>query len=370
MSCRQLIKYLLTESLEEVANTVDQAVNGGFALYIDNYNRFVLFDPKVFYSVVNSLSGDSAYDDNMNAVKELALKYRDMIDRSMLSDDRNAFSNSLNTFSTVANDFKFNPNDETQQALEQSLYVIGMGFTKYYTAQKRLTYGDTEARVKLKLEMDNIDTILSRANLAFSINDDKDENLKEAVERGMFDSIRGYIALGRSKRCGNLPTWEVNYSAAIKGWGPLTYDIAMSHVHPDYLIADRSSNSTAADKIWQYYLRNRPDVHKEFLEELITGDCTLPESTDDRLKNKLKKAQEFIDNNQDEQDENLFEEIKHMLADIPQAWRYQISSPINVSGLKKNYENFIAQAADEYGVTPNIIRRAATTFFEVHYTVD
>lgn len=46
--------------------------------------------------------------------------------------------------------------------------------------------------------------------------------------------------------------WEVKGSAAEKGHGPVMYDIAMSLVSPNYLMADRSVVSPDARKVWKF----------------------------------------------------------------------------------------------------------------------
>jgi hypothetical protein len=51
--------------------------------------------------------------------------------------------------------------------------------------------------------------------------------------------------------------WEVKGSAAEKGYGPIMYDIAMSLVSPNFLMADRSVVSPDARKVWKYMYDHR-----------------------------------------------------------------------------------------------------------------
>lgn len=59
--------------------------------------------------------------------------------------------------------------------------------------------------------------------------------------------------------------WEVIRSAADSGLGPTIYDMIMS-IAPHGLIADRSSVSSDARKVWSYYANNRTSVDKKFLD--------------------------------------------------------------------------------------------------------
>jgi len=56
--------------------------------------------------------------------------------------------------------------------------------------------------------------------------------------------------------------FEINNSAAKDAWGSLMYDIALGLAFPGYLVSDRSSVSTSAQKVWSFYQNNRPDVVK------------------------------------------------------------------------------------------------------------
>lgn len=54
--------------------------------------------------------------------------------------------------------------------------------------------------------------------------------------------------------------WDVTTVAAVKGYGPVMYDIAMGHVPSKTLMPDRANVSASAKAIWKYYKNNRSDV--------------------------------------------------------------------------------------------------------------
>ena len=63
--------------------------------------------------------------------------------------------------------------------------------------------------------------------------------------------------------------------AAVKGYGPLMYDIAMSMYGK--ITSDRVQTSDAAEKIWNYYKDNRPDVLKEPFDDVTAPETSNPE---------------------------------------------------------------------------------------------
>jgi hypothetical protein len=78
------------------------------------------------------------------------------------------------------------------------------------------------------------------------------------------NEIEGYIDIvPRSTKwtpCDNA--WEVVFSKATPGWGPLLYDLAMEYATENGggLMSDRNSVSPSAKKVWDYYMINRKDV--------------------------------------------------------------------------------------------------------------
>lgn len=62
---------------------------------------------------------------------------------------------------------------------------------------------------------------------------------------------------------------EIGVSSAQKGFGPMMYDVVMSHFSPAPIMADRTSASAAARNIWRFY-GGRADVEKIPLND---NDC-------------------------------------------------------------------------------------------------
>lgn len=56
--------------------------------------------------------------------------------------------------------------------------------------------------------------------------------------------------------------WIISATRALKGWGPLLYDVAIewASMHGSGLAPDRESVSDDAYRVWDYYMRRRPDV--------------------------------------------------------------------------------------------------------------
>ena len=64
----------------------------------------------------------------------------------------------------------------------------------------------------------------------------------------------------------NNDTYNVKRVNAKSGFGPLLYDMALSHIYPASLMPDRSGMvSKEAMNIWRFYTHNRPDIKKEVL---------------------------------------------------------------------------------------------------------
>ena len=74
-----------------------------------------------------------------------------------------------------------------------------------------------------------------------------------------------------------LQSYQVGGSRVDLGYGPLLYDVAIELT--DGLTADRTSVSGAAEAVWDYYSRNRPDVDvvqldipDDYFEDQLTPD--------------------------------------------------------------------------------------------------
>lgn len=96
------------------------------------------------------------------------------------------------------------------------------------------------------------------------------EFLKENPAVNMADDPAGIVAFfqtaaGPADSCSGAS--EVSVSSAQKGYGPLMYDIVMSHT--GLIMADRSNITPAAANIWSYYAK-RTDVEKVALD---ANDC-------------------------------------------------------------------------------------------------
>ena len=71
--------------------------------------------------------------------------------------------------------------------------------------------------------------------------------------------VEGFIQLDRFKADDE---YMISKSYAIDKHGPMMYDVALSEVSPDGIIPDRMIRP-AAQKIWEYYDTQRPDVKKK-----------------------------------------------------------------------------------------------------------
>ena len=100
-----------------------------------------------------------------------------------------------------------------------------------------------------------------------------------------FASIAGEIALSPSAAEGMAcdDAWQIEYSEATQGWGPLLYDVAMEFatLNGGGLTPDRVSVSSDAKAVWDYYLSNRGNVtsyqlDKQPEEKMLTGPQLTP----------------------------------------------------------------------------------------------
>lgn len=62
--------------------------------------------------------------------------------------------------------------------------------------------------------------------------------------------------------------YSIEYSEAMDGWGPMLYDVAIEVATQlgGGLTPDRSEVSSAAERVWDYYLSNRSDVNHHQLD--------------------------------------------------------------------------------------------------------
>lgn len=433
MSLKTLLTYLLKENVDEVAKSIGDAQASGFAIFKDK-EHVIIFEPKAFFEAMESMHGDNALTNNVNTLKKEMERYSPLFPQYLLTYKAGSWENELNRLLSAIDDFQKTNNPRSANIANNIAGNIQMQYWQLYSARAKTLQGKVKERYELNKEKEAFDVMLNKIRSVLELKTNPDPAKQNILRSSLISSIRGYIKYKYSHECTTGPeTYQVDNSAALKGWGPLTYDITMSVIHPAYLIADRGSNSSDADKVWTYYLNNRPDVHKELMEELITGDCDLPSSNNPTIEKKLAQAQKLInqkkggapssefytrqdleetieelqrsihhmerkgnsqniidisreriekyqamlDDMPDETEqkdesrlEDVIEEMKKILADVPQAWRYQIANPIDTSTMDNRYKLFIGKVKSVYGqdLTAWDFQRAGSVFFEVNYT--
>ena len=214
-------------------------------------------------------------------------------------------------------------------------------------------------------------------------------------------AIVGYVNTEPNDYCGTN-TYEVKNSAALSGYGPLLYDMALSHIYPNYLTADRSSVSTKAQKVWDYYFYNRNDVNKVLITSIydpeLDDTCRLPEQVWNKYRSTGKlisnvetiyhdlqlainenENQNFIDQLQSEYLKAL-EKAHTYFSQIPIAHKYQIKSPKGLTALKNNHLRFLQRIPSllpkqklyrgfdiKAAAEENLYQEAETFFGEMYY---
>ena len=382
MPLNNLLKYLLKESLDEAAKSISDAQAAGFAIFRDN-EHIVIFEPKAFFDMMESMNGENALTNNANELKQEVEKYTSLFPQYLPKYKAGSWENELNLFLSYLD--KFQKTNDPKAAISANNIAgnIQNQYWQLYSARAKTLRGKFKERYDLNREKEDFDRLLNRVRDTIELKANPNVSKRLLLRnRALIDCIRGYIKYSPSEDCTSGPeTYQVDKSAAKKGWGPLTYDITMSVIHPAYLIADRNSNSPDADHVWSYYLKNRPDVHKELIEELITGECGLPTSTDEAINDKLNAAQKLIDRSrpkdertEDDEDDterldDVMQELRKVLANIPQAWRYQIANPINISAMDNNYKLFLDKVKSVYGQPLSFydFQDAGNMFFDANY---
>jgi hypothetical protein len=111
--------------------------------------------------------------------------------------------------------------------------------------------------------------------------------ISEGKTKGILSHVYGMLTLTKTSGTGKSP-WEspmgavpVTRSAAQGGYGPMMYDIAMSHYGTIY--ADRGSVTSDAKGIWQFYKDNRSDV-KAFPVDDVDNPKTPSKEDDGHVK--------------------------------------------------------------------------------------
>lgn len=123
--------------------------------------------------------------------------------------------------------------------------------------------------------------------------------LIQRVSQTVFGTIEIDRVTEFNNRYGDcLGAWQVSWSEANKGYGPLMYDIAMEYATSEGagLTCDRLVVSDSAYKVWQYYLNNRSDVEHFQLDDLNNtltptekDNCFQDSAKDQHAKNRDKK---------------------------------------------------------------------------------
>jgi len=93
--------------------------------------------------------------------------------------------------------------------------------------------------------------------------------------------------------------WVINESRVashLSGAGPLLYDVAMEIAGADGLTADRSTVSSDARRVWDFYLNRRPDVSSLPLDDLF-GTLTPMDTYDDCRQSAAYSADDYDDEN-------------------------------------------------------------------------
>jgi hypothetical protein len=172
------------------------------------------------------------------------------------------------------------------------------------------------------------------------------------------NAIVGYVLFDSDSSCQDA--YEVKQSAALSGYGPLLYDLVLSHIYPNFLVSDRSSVSNQARKVWNFYLNNRPDVNKVLISSIYDPNdyCRMPSEVWDKhrslytlissvsyLKNELQDAIDFQDSPKtiaklQDQLNKATSKANAALSKIPEAHKYQIKSPKGLTALKNNHLRF------------------------------
>ncbi len=191
------------------------------------------------------------------------------------------------------------------------------------------------------------------------------ENIKQnyAIEDiiSFEDTIVGYVNIEPNDSCGTN-TYKIKNSVAISGYGPLLYDLTLSKIYPNYLTADRFSVSSKAQKVWDYYFHNRPDVNKVLLsihDPELNDTCTLPGEVWNKYRSTgkiISNVETIYDDLQLAIDEGENQKLINQLqskydkakqkaqlhfSKISTAYKYQIKSPKGLTALKNNHLRFL-----------------------------
>lgn len=99
--------------------------------------------------------------------------------------------------------------------------------------------------------------------------------------------VVGYIKTKSDPYCNY---WQVETSAAEKGYGPAIYDIVLSDIFPEGLTSDRFMVSDAAKNVWNYMFNNR--AH-EIEHVQVEDECRSRNSEENDSRNYIFKMKSY-----------------------------------------------------------------------------
>lgn len=363
---QELINYLLKEEIEEVAKTIGEAESANLALFVKN-TRIYLYQPELAKKMISDITSENAqYAGYLKLTEHLNKWLPDYQKILELSD--NLDPEQLNIATRIVNLGQIinRPYNEKWQNFVINRY---QDIIKTHNILK--TYFRLALKQKLKVNerikwqfnwQKGFDKLIEIRDYLYPNDVDPTELMLKSIIIGGIGTIQYFP----SEDCNPANTYTVKASAAEQGWGPLLYDIVMSIIRPKWLIADRGSISDAALSVWEFYLKNRTDVEKEIIPDIITGKCKLPMFAE------TNGFDELNDTLEQYRGQNLITKLEELLADIPVAWRFKIKNPVNYKALIDNHNNFIRNqsvviSGETYDFDEQLFEKAANLFFNSRY---
>ena len=99
------------------------------------------------------------------------------------------------------------------------------------------------------------------------------EMMTSFTKYNAIDVMVGYLDMKEKPNC---DAWIISSAAALRGFGPIMYTIALSEVSPDYLASDRNLTSDDARRVWDYFYTHRAN---EFNIKPNGNDCEHTDAT-------------------------------------------------------------------------------------------
>lgn len=129
-----------------------------------------------------------------------------------------------------------------------------------FTNEKTVILYDPQVLLKLYKDVVNV-------HLKRMASNPKTSN-RLSVEKSAAPAILSIVKFSPVQHGEAYGAKEIEISTARKGWGPLTYDIAMSMSRTGLMPDHNDSVSSAASNVWKNYYDNRPDVRKLKLDDM------------------------------------------------------------------------------------------------------